>query len=159
MSFRPPPTISFKVNWMKELDSEVAGSSKDTQRIQSNQTTIIKNGQTLEWTRIHHRERYLVWSRGHQALNTNGETCEWIKIHSQSCVELIKIEEENQTRTERPVGGQEATKVEELDIDFKSPRIVTCSCESSRTFLSSRARQKDRKSSSSRSTSSRLAAE
>ena len=31
---RPPPTISFKDNWMKELDSEVAGSSKDTQRIQ-----------------------------------------------------------------------------------------------------------------------------
>ena len=31
---RPPPTISFTDNWMKELDSEVAGSSKDTQRIQ-----------------------------------------------------------------------------------------------------------------------------
>ena len=34
VSPRPPPTISFKDNWMKELDSEVAGSSKDTQRIQ-----------------------------------------------------------------------------------------------------------------------------
>ena len=34
MSPRPPPRISFKDNWMKELDSEVAGSSKDTQRIQ-----------------------------------------------------------------------------------------------------------------------------
>ena len=31
---RPPTTISFKDNWMKELDSEVAGSSKDTPRIQ-----------------------------------------------------------------------------------------------------------------------------
>ena len=37
VSPRPPPTISFKDNWMKELDSEVAGSSKDTQRIQPNQ--------------------------------------------------------------------------------------------------------------------------
>ena len=34
VSPRPPPTISLKDNWMKELDSEVAGSSKDTQRIQ-----------------------------------------------------------------------------------------------------------------------------
>ena len=34
VSPRPPPTISFKDYWMKELDSEVAGSSKDTQRIQ-----------------------------------------------------------------------------------------------------------------------------
>ena len=34
VSPRPPPKISFKDNWMKELGSEVAGSSKDTQRIQ-----------------------------------------------------------------------------------------------------------------------------
>ena len=30
----PPPRISFKDNWMKELDSGIAGSSKDTQRIE-----------------------------------------------------------------------------------------------------------------------------
>ena len=31
---RPPPRISIKDNWMKELDSEVAGGGEDTQRIQ-----------------------------------------------------------------------------------------------------------------------------
>ena len=31
VSPRPPPTISYKDNWMNELDSDVAGSSKDTQ--------------------------------------------------------------------------------------------------------------------------------
>ena len=31
VSPRPPPTISFKDNWIYELDSDVAGSSKDTQ--------------------------------------------------------------------------------------------------------------------------------
>ena len=36
VSPRPPPTISFKDTWMKELGSEVAGSSKDTN--ESNQT-------------------------------------------------------------------------------------------------------------------------
>ena len=34
-----------------------------------------------------------------------------------------KIEEEDQTRTGRPVGGQESTKVEELDIDFRVPEL------------------------------------
>ena len=34
VSPRPPPKVSYKDNWMNELDSEVAGSSKDTQRIQ-----------------------------------------------------------------------------------------------------------------------------
>ena len=48
MSPRPPPKISFKDTWMKELGSEVAGSSKDTQRIQpkSKKKTIVKNGET-----------------------------------------------------------------------------------------------------------------
>ena len=34
-------------------------------------------------------------------------------------VDALKIEEEDQTRTVRPVGGQESTNVEELDIDFR----------------------------------------
>ena len=42
----------------------------------------------------------------------------------QSCVSmLVKIEEEDQTRTERPEGGQESTTVEELDIDFRAPGL------------------------------------
>ena len=35
----------------------------------------------------------------------------------------IKIEEEAQTRTERPVGGQESTQLEEIDIDFRIPGL------------------------------------
>ena len=41
VSHRPPPTISFKDDWTKELDSEVAGSSKDTQRIQPKPKTQL----------------------------------------------------------------------------------------------------------------------
>ena len=126
VSPRPPPKISFKDNWMKEFDSEIAGSSKDTQRIQPKpKTQLSRTGRPVG---------------GFKSI--------------QSCVSMpIKIEAEDQTRTERPVGGQESTKVEELDTDFRVPGL------SHRTFPSSRARQKDRKSSSSRSTSSRLAAE
>ena len=38
---RPPPKISSKHDWMKELGSEVAGSSKDTQRIQPKPKTPL----------------------------------------------------------------------------------------------------------------------
>ena len=37
-----PLKISFEDNWMIELDSEVAGSSKDTQRIQEKQKPNYK---------------------------------------------------------------------------------------------------------------------
>ena len=41
MSPRPPPKISFKDNWMQELDSEVAESSKDSQRIKPKPKTQL----------------------------------------------------------------------------------------------------------------------
>ena len=84
VSPRHPPKISFKDNWTKELDSEVAGSSKDIQRIEPKpQHPIVKNGEARVWARVHkgNRERCLVWSRRHQTLNKNGETRGWTKIH------------------------------------------------------------------------------
>ena len=36
---RPPLKISFKDNWMKELDSEVAGGSEDSEQIQPKSKT------------------------------------------------------------------------------------------------------------------------
>ena len=48
VSPRPPPKISFKENWMKDLDSEVAGSSKDSQRIQLKpKTQLSRTGDLL----------------------------------------------------------------------------------------------------------------
>ena len=41
VSPRPPPKISYKDNWMNELDSEVARSSKDSQRIQPKPKTQL----------------------------------------------------------------------------------------------------------------------
>ena len=43
VSLRPPPTISFQDNWMKELDLEVAGSIEESNQ---NQNPIMKNGDT-----------------------------------------------------------------------------------------------------------------
>ena len=41
VSPRPPPKISYKDDWMKELDSEVPGSSKDSQQIKSKSKTQL----------------------------------------------------------------------------------------------------------------------
>ena len=84
VSPRPPPTISFKDNWMERIGFR---SRWKQQRHPTNPTKtkhpIIKNGETRGWTRFHPegRERYLFWSRGHQAPNKNGETRMWIRIH------------------------------------------------------------------------------
>ena len=46
---RPPPKISFKDNWMKELGSEVAGGSEDSQQTQpKNQKPNCKHDETCE---------------------------------------------------------------------------------------------------------------
>ena len=63
VSPQPPPKISFKDNWMCDLDSDVAGSSKDNQRIQpKTKNPIIKNGETRTWARVQkgNRETYYV---------------------------------------------------------------------------------------------------
>ena len=86
---RPPPKISFKDNWMKELDSEVAGSSKDTQRIQPNlKHNYPERGDPWVSNRSPRRKRCLVWSRRHQTLNKNGGTCGWTKIHPELCASV-----------------------------------------------------------------------
>ena len=88
VSPRPPPTISFKDNWMKELDSEVAGSSKDSKRLQPKPKTQL--------------------SRTERPVGGQESTKEIEKG--------IYFDHENiqhPTRTERPEGGQESTKVVE----------------------------------------------
>ena len=41
VSPRPPPKISNKDNWMCDLDSDIAGGSKDTQRIEPKPKTQL----------------------------------------------------------------------------------------------------------------------
>ena len=63
VSPRPPPKTSCKDKWMNELDSEVAGSSNDTQRIQPKpKTQLSSTGWTRMWARVHkgNRETYYV---------------------------------------------------------------------------------------------------
>ena len=171
VSPRPPPTISFKDNWMKELDSEVAGGNVQpktknpivrtvrpvseqpagsfTQEIRkdallgrestNSRTVRPVEKQTIQpelcasvcWTRRQKRRRR---RKRRRRSNKNGETREWTT-----------------TRFVHSARGNRNW--------LQSVWIATCSCEKSRKLPRSRTREEDRKSSSPRSTSSRLAAE
>ena len=76
---RSPPKISFGDNWMKELGSEVAGNSEDSNQIQPKfKNPIVRTGETRqEWATIlfdysGNRQRCLVWPWKPQC--KNGET-------------------------------------------------------------------------------------
>ena len=130
MSPRPLPTISFKDNWMKELDSEVAGSSKDTQRLQPKpKTQLSRTGRPVgEQQFTQEIEKDVLFGReGTKHSTRTGRPVDGSKS-IQSCVsmpvEIVdKDEDLDQTRTERPVGGQQSTQEEEIDIDFKVPGL------------------------------------
>ena len=47
MSPRPPPKISFKDNWMKELYSEAAGGGDDSKQIQPKSKTQLSSTERL----------------------------------------------------------------------------------------------------------------
>ena len=120
VSPRLPPTISFKDNWMKGLDSEVAGSSKDTQRIQPKPKTQLSRTERPVGGQESTKEIEKGTLFGHEDIKHSTRTGRPVVglKSTQSCVSMpIKIEEEDQTRTERPV------KVEEHDIDVRVPGL------------------------------------
>ena len=123
LSPRPPPKISFKDNCLKELDSEVAGSSKDTQRIQPKPKTQLSRTvrpvgeqpftQEIEKDALFGREGTKNSTRTVRPVDGSKSI--------QSCVSMPV--DQDQTRTVRPVGGQQSTQEEERDIDFRVPGL------------------------------------
>ena len=79
VSPRPPPNISYKDKWMCDLDSDLAGSSKDTQRIEPKPKTKLSS--------------------------TGRPVCG--QESTKRCVLTPKHVEEDQTGTERPVEEHE----------------------------------------------------
>ena len=75
VSLRPPPNISYKDNWMCVMDSDIAGSTKDTQRIEPKPRTQLSS-----------TERPVC---GHES--------------TKRCVLTPEHVEDEQTGTERPV--------------------------------------------------------
>ena len=163
VSLRPPPSISFKDNWMIELDSEVAGSSKDTQRIQPKSKTQLSR--TVR--PVSEQPSCLLNQEiGKDDLfgceSTNSRTVRLLNgpPFSQSCVPLsvdrVDKDEDtdenldaDQTSTERPASGQPTglfNQLEEVDIDFRVSGLPHAVVKQSREFPRSRAREEDRES-------------
>ena len=100
ISPRPPPKISFKVTWMKELGSEVAGGGEDSQQIQPKTKPIVRTVRPVN-------------------------SCVPVSV---GLVDKDEDADENvdADRTGRPVSGQPAgsfTQLEEILVDFRVPGL------------------------------------
>ena len=119
VSPRPPPKISYKDNWINDLDSEVAGSSKDTQRIQPKPKTQLSRTRRpvcgQESTEEIEKRTMFDHEDVKRSTSTGRPVCG--PESTKSCVLTPTNIEEDQTRTGRPV------KVEEHDIDFRVPGL------------------------------------
>ena len=108
---RPPPKISFKDNWTKELDSEVAGGCEDSQRIQPKPKTKISR--TVRPVGGQESTQAIEKNVLFGCETTNSRTERPVKNCVPVSVERVdkdKDADENvdadQTGTERPVSGQ-----------------------------------------------------
>ena len=83
VSPRPPPTISCKDNWMKELVSDVARNSKETQRIQPKPQTQLSS--TVRPVLVHQKEEHKIDFRVPGLLHAVVKEAEHLRVQ-----ELVK---------------------------------------------------------------------
>ena len=125
---RPPPTRSFRDNWMKELDSEVAGGSEDSQQIQPKSKIQLSSTGRLVSEQppgllTKENEKHVLFG----CESRNSRTVRLVKSCVSVSVERVdkdKDADENvdadQTSTVRPVSGQPTGLFTLLeDIDFR----------------------------------------
>ena len=131
---RPPPKISLRNNWMKELGPEVARQAKGSQPTQPNPNPIHRTGRPVETeqkSRWSAQEIDIRFSLHCESTNLFVERLEKDK-------DTDKDVDADRVRTVRPVGGQpngSFIKLEETDIDFRVsglPHAVVKQAENSR---------------------------
>ena len=163
VSPRPPPTISYRDHWTCDLDSDVARSSKDIQRIELKPNTELSSTgrlvtrwreETLERTKF---DRDTLDQEKHDNVTDPTSTVKPVSGHESTkrCVLTPRHVENDQTGTGRPVTVDQK---EEHNIDFRVPGLSHAVVKEAE-HLRVQELVRDRKSSSSRSTTSRLAAE
>ena len=165
VSPQPPPKISYKDNWMCDLDSDIAGSSKDTQRIEPKPKTQLSStgrpacGEKEEIVERTTFDRDTLNQEKHDEVidptSTGRPVCG--QESTKRCVLTPKHVKEDQTGTGRP---ELVDQKEEHKIDFRVPGLSHALVEEAEHLrVQELVKKKDRKSSSSTSTSCRLAAE
>ena len=91
VSPRPPPKIYYKDKWMCELDSDIAGSSKDTHRIEPKPKTLLS-------------------STGRPVCGEREEIEERTKFDHDTLSQREDDDVTDSTSTGRPACGSESTK-------------------------------------------------
>ena len=112
---RPPPKISLRNNWMKELGSEDARGSEDSQQTQPNPNPICRTGRpvvTEQTFRSSAQEIDTRFSLGCESTNLFVERLEKDK-------DTDKNVDADRVRTVRRVGEHPSPQLEEVDIDFR----------------------------------------
>ena len=128
VSPRPPPTISHKDNWTCDLDSDVARSSEDIQRIEVKPNTQLSSTgrpvtkwseETLESTKF---DRDNLNQEKHDNVTDPTSTGRPVCGHqsTERCVLAPRHVERDQTSTRRPVTVDQK---EERNIDFRVPGL------------------------------------
>ena len=115
---RPPPKISLRDNWMKELGSEVAGQAESSQPTQPNPNSMHRTGRpvmTEQTSRSSAQEIDTRFLLGCESTNLSVERLNEDK-------DTDKNVDADRVRTGRPVGYEHSelfTQREEMDTDFR----------------------------------------
>ena len=128
MSPRPPPKISYKDNWTCDLDSDIAGSSKDAKRIQPKPKTQLSSAgklvtrwkkESLERTTL---DRDTLNQEKHDHVTDQTSTRKPVSRHESTirCDLTPRHVENDQTSTGKPVT---VDRKEEHKIDFRVPGL------------------------------------
>ena len=121
---RFPPKMSFKDNWMTELDSEVAGSSKGSQQIQPKSKTQLSRtvrpvGEQPAGSFTQEIEKDVLFGRPKSI-----QSCVPVSVErADKDKDADEHVDADQTSTGRPVSGQSFTQLEEIGIDFRVPGL------------------------------------
>ena len=129
---RPPPKISFEDNWMKELGSDVAGGSEDSQQTQpKTKNPIVRTVRPVKSEQpsgsiAQEIDKRVLFDCESTNVGTERpvDSCVPVSIErSDQDKDADENEDADQKRTERPVESEQSiglfTQREEMDIDFR----------------------------------------
>ena len=127
---------------MCDLDSDIAGSSKDIQQIEPKANTQLSSterpvcGEKEKIEDCSKFDRDTLNREKHDEVTDPTSAGRPVCGHESTkrCVLTPKHVENDQTRKERPVSGQQFTQLEEIDIDLKVPGLSHAVVKQSENF-------------------------
>ena len=125
---RPPPKISLKHDWMKELCSEVARQAESSQPNQPNPNPIHRTGRPVETEQTSRSSAQEIDTRFSLHCENTNLSVERFDEDKDKNVDV----DADHDRTGRPVGGQVSSPARGDGHRLQGVWIATCRCEKSR---------------------------